>query len=366
MRLGVHIFHRTQMLQGRARGIAWALGGILIVTPDACLVRWVRSEGGSVQAVLFMKYLFVCLTMGVFIIVHVGGWQKVIKSIKAGPKHIAVAALAQVGVGVSLNLAFAFTVVARALFGLALSVLWSALISRVVLKEKLPIRTVLAVLSAIACAFVVYLPGFVPSLNSSDSNQTQADQATLHGDFFGVLAGASLGTTVATSRSAKLRAPGCQTLVGVLFGTPLVVVIALAWASAVGVPIVSSTKTALIGALNGVCVGGCYIGTLIAPRYILSAEVGLIGLLELVLGPLWVFAGFGEVPSLFTLVGGGMLIVVLALHEASGCMAASNAKPARTTLGEPQTTPNSKARVLDVGVEVHSTANDGARTNTAD
>ena len=287
MRLGVHIFHRTQMLQGRARGIAWALGSILIVTPDACLVRWVRSEGGSVQAVLFESiYSFAadgCVHHGVRV-----GWQGR-QEHQAGPKHIAVAALAQVGVGVSLNLAFAFTVVARALFGLAFSVFWRALISRDVLKEKLPIRTVLAVLSAIACAFVVYLPGFVPSLNSSDSNQTQADQATLHGDFFGVLAGASLGTTVATSRSAKLRAPGCQTLVGVLFGTPLVVVIALAWASAVGVPVVSSTKTALIGALNGVCVGGCYIGTLIAPRYILSAEVGLIGLLELVLGPLWVF-----------------------------------------------------------------------------
>ena len=336
-------------MEGRARGLAWATGGILMVTPDSVLVRWMRSEGATVLQVFIYKYLSVAIILSIFIVVHVGGCSNIIKSIRAGPKHILVAALCQVGVSYGLNLAFAYTVVARALFGLALSVVWSALLSRAILKETLPIRTVLTVVCAIACAFVVYLPGFVPSLGNSSLVDSQA---TVHGDLFGVFSGASLGVAIATARSAGLRAPGCETILGLLFGTPLVVMIAIIWSAALGSPIIASTKIALIGLLNGVCVGCCYFGTLLAPRYILSAEVGLIGLLELVLGPIWVFAGFGEVPSVFTFVGGGMLIVVLALHEISGCMAAKRSAKHSSSGGSQSSSAGDDAIAKPVELEV--------------
>jgi len=51
------------------------------------------------------------------------------------------------------------------------------------------------------------------------------------------------------------------------------------------------------------------------PRYIPAAEVALLLLLETVLGALFVWMAVGEVPSLATVVGGVVLIAVLAAHS---------------------------------------------------
>jgi drug/metabolite transporter (DMT)-like permease len=43
-------------------------------------------------------------------------------------------------------------------------------------------------------------------------------------------------------------------------------------------------------------------------KFIPSAEAGLISLLDVVLGPLWVFIAFGENPGLATLFGGAIVL----------------------------------------------------------
>ena len=53
----------------------------------------------------------------------------------------------------------------------------------------------------------------------------------------------------------------------------------------------------------------------LAPKYISSAEVALVLLLETVLSPLWTYIGVGEEPTVWTLAGGGLLVAVLTLHE---------------------------------------------------
>lgn len=42
--------------------------------------------------------------------------------------------------------------------------------------------------------------------------------------------------------------------------------------------------------------------------------------MENILGPLWVYAVYREVPPLYTIAGGVMLIVVLAGHEIAGAL----------------------------------------------
>ena len=49
-------------------------------------------------------------------------------------------------------------------------------------------------------------------------------------------------------------------------------------------------------------------------RLIPAAEVALITLLEIVLGPLWVWIGYGEEPGLATLVGGAVVVVAVLLQ----------------------------------------------------
>lgn len=47
----------------------------------------------------------------------------------------------------------------------------------------------------------------------------------------------------------------------------------------------------------------------IAVRYIMASEVALFALTESILGPIWVWIGVGEQPSLLTLIGSGIVLV---------------------------------------------------------
>ena len=52
----------------------------------------------------------------------------------------------------------------------------------------------------------------------------------------------------------------------------------------------------------------------VGARLIPAAEVALITLLEVVLGPLWVWIGYSETPGLATVVGGAVVIVAVFLQ----------------------------------------------------
>jgi drug/metabolite transporter (DMT)-like permease len=55
---------------------------------------------------------------------------------------------------------------------------------------------------------------------------------------------------------------------------------------------------------------------ILASRVLLAPEMALIGLLEVVLGPLWAWLGAGEVPAQATLAGGAIVLGALVLNEA--------------------------------------------------
>jgi drug/metabolite transporter (DMT)-like permease len=62
-------------------------------------------------------------------------------------------------------------------------------------------------------------------------------------------------------------------------------------------------------------VPGGWLLTSIAPRYIPAAEVALFLLIETVLGPVWVFAVFGEVPTLAVVLSAAVIIGAIAAHS---------------------------------------------------
>ena len=53
----------------------------------------------------------------------------------------------------------------------------------------------------------------------------------------------------------------------------------------------------------------------LASRALLAPEIALLGLLEVVLGPLWVWFAVGEDPGRATLVGGSIVLAALVLNE---------------------------------------------------
>jgi len=65
--------------------------------------------------------------------------------------------------------------------------------------------------------------------------------------------------------------------------------------------------------------GGCLSGFvnwafIVASRHLAAAEVTLIMLLEFALGPLWVWMFIGETPTLWTVLGGCLIIMAVALR----------------------------------------------------
>jgi drug/metabolite transporter (DMT)-like permease len=52
----------------------------------------------------------------------------------------------------------------------------------------------------------------------------------------------------------------------------------------------------------------------IATRYIMASEVALFALTESILGPIWVWIGVGEQPSVLTIVGSGIVLVCVSSY----------------------------------------------------
>jgi drug/metabolite transporter (DMT)-like permease len=52
----------------------------------------------------------------------------------------------------------------------------------------------------------------------------------------------------------------------------------------------------------------------IATRYIMASEVALFALTESILGPIWVWYGVGEQPSLLTLIGSGIVLLCVSSY----------------------------------------------------
>jgi drug/metabolite transporter (DMT)-like permease len=56
----------------------------------------------------------------------------------------------------------------------------------------------------------------------------------------------------------------------------------------------------------------------IGSRHIPAGELTLLSLTEVVLGPVWVWLGVGEVPTLYTMVGGLIVLGAISAQALSG------------------------------------------------
>ena len=88
-------------------------------------------------------------------------------------------------------------------------------------------------------------------------------------------------------------------------------------ASAILAPTLAISANDLVMAilLGVVQLGFQYVLITYGVRRVPAAEVALLGRLQLVLGPFWVWIGVGEVPTVATLLGGGIILGVVLLHS---------------------------------------------------
>jgi drug/metabolite transporter (DMT)-like permease len=182
--------------------------------------------------------------------------------------------------------------VARVLFILAVSPVLAALFARVALGEPITRRTAQAMaLALVGVTVMLGAPG----------------EGSLAGDGLAFLAALSFAVMVVITRwrhDVSMAPATCLSQV-------ILVVAFLPFASPGEI---AGDDVAWLAALGIGQIGLGFALLTVGARLIPAAQVGLITLLEVVLGPIWVWLALNERPSTLTLAGGAIVIVAIVLQ----------------------------------------------------
>ena len=185
-----------------------------------------------------------------------------------------------------------YSSVARVLFILAVSPVLAALLARVTLGEPITRRTAQAMaLALVGVTVMLGAPG----------------EGSLAGDGLAFLAALSFAVMVVITRwrhDVSMAPATCLSQV-------ILVVVFLPFATPGEI---AADDLGWLAALGIGQIGLGFALLTVGARLIPAAQVGLITLLEVVLGPLWVWLALDERPSTLTLVGGAIVIAAIVMQ----------------------------------------------------
>ncbi len=197
------------------------------------------------------------------------------------------------------------TSVARVLFLMALSPVFAALLARVALGEPITRRTGAAMALALAgVALMLGAPG----------------ESSLAGDGLALLVGLSFALMLVITRwrrDVSMTPATCLSQV-------ILLVAFIPFASPGEITGDAVGWLALLGIGQ---IGLGFMLLTVGARLIPAAQVALIILLEVVLGPVWVWAAVDERPSTLTFAGGAIVIVAIVIQTRGAPAADPDAEP---------------------------------------
>lgn len=263
--------------------ICWSLSGIIVrntsVSNNWEVVFW-RS---------CFSFLFLALWLGV---TH--GRESFAELRRIGWSGIASGVMFAIMITFFL-LALTLTTVANTQAIVCLAPFMAAIAAWIFLRERPSMRTWIAMTGA----FIGMMFMFVESLGSG----------RMIGNLVALFVPIAYGINVVILRKTHAQA---DMVMAVLLGsfTSALITLPLAW------PFETSNHDLALLALMGVVqlAIGCILFVRATP-HLTAAEISLIGLLESILAPLWVWWGVGERPSNLALVGGLIVIASLLLNE---------------------------------------------------
>ena len=180
----------------RPRGVLIALAGVLAVSPDAMLLRWMRSLGASSPDVAVAKYI------GIIVIMLVLGLYRGTGNALASPSHFFLSAACQLCYQLSFTFCLLLTDAATALLLISLSPLWAALLGAATMREPLPRRTVIALGLSVCSVCLVFMPRLLLEVEAPDSGPS-GSQSLNHGSLAGDLLALFTGLAQATTNAAR-------------------------------------------------------------------------------------------------------------------------------------------------------------------
>lgn len=278
------------VFSNHAKGLFLTALGVLIISPDGLLARLITAEAFDVT---YWRGLYFGYAMMFVMFLRYRG-RALDKLFSIGLAGCGLIVLYAVG-----NLSFIYslkhTAVANTLLILSTTPLFAAIISRVFLKEKIPMVTGVAiVIVAIGIAVICLGKGTLAS--------------SLYGNLAGLLSAATLAGGFCIVRANRtldvLPALGLGGFMAAIMISPWVDTSAATVADHGYLFLMSFIMLPVANALM-------FLG----PRFLPAAEVGLVMLLESICGPLWVWLVLKENPGSYTLVGGAVIVITLAIHS---------------------------------------------------
>ena len=193
-------------------------------------------------------------------------------------------------------IALSMTTTANTLVTMSISPLLTAVCAWLLLSDPVPPRAWVA--AAAASAGIAWM--FASSMD---------DAAHVGGMLVALLVPLASALNLVALRATHARV---DLVPAVMLGGLLSALIALPLA----LPFNATSKDLVLLGLLGVFQLGlpCML-LVVASRALLAPELALLGLLEVVLGPLWAWLGAGEVPARATLLGGAVVLAALAGNE---------------------------------------------------
>ena len=274
-----------------AKGLLITACGVLVISPDGLLTRLITTDHWTM---IFYRALF--LSFGMWLVLGFTCPNRVWQQYRT-LRGAALLKVVAYSLGtISFIFAITHTSVANTLIILSTTPLFAALISRVLLHEKIENRT-LAAIALVAIGLAVIAAG-----SADQPGNWLGDLVALLGSFF-----------LALGFSFVRRFPQASTFAAISCSGILTALLILPLAAPLSISQDDLGYLMIMG-IYMLPAGSAMM--FLGPRYIPAAEVGLLLLLESVLGPVWVWLALGEQPGSHTLFGGAIVLSTLALNAA--------------------------------------------------
>jgi drug/metabolite transporter (DMT)-like permease len=229
-------------------------------------------------------------------------WRTIVDAGKPGLISGAMWAIMFIAFVIALSL----TSTANTLVVMSVSPVLTALLAWLVLNEPVPARTwVAAAAAAVGIAWM------------TASNLDAHGARDVAGMLVALIVPFAAATNVVTLRWVALRGGEARVdlvpavMTGALIALLVALPLAMPWQA-------TGRDLSLLAYLGFFQLGLPCMLLVVASRTLPAPEIALLGLLEVVLGPLWAWLGAGEVPGIATLAGGAVVLAALAFNELAG------------------------------------------------